>query len=188
LDCKTGKRGKVQRLADAVALVQKDRLVTVDDQRGLTIWDLAKARKLATLPSMMRGDVLFAASPDDRWLLGGTLLWDLTRREPVLELAEAPDSARFIGSDALLTANAGRVTIRRAPTFDVRGTLLVAHDLSAAIVFAEQSPGTDPTLEVLGAEDAWDSTFTCGVANQGVPFRVCRQAFTQPGLLEQLLR
>jgi hypothetical protein len=189
LDCATGRRSRVLRLPGvAHALVQKDRLVVVDEERGLTLWDVAKGRRLASLPSVRYVRGVIAASPDDRWLLLGTRLVDLKQSELVSELPQVPDSAQFLGNNALLTAQHGRVVIRRAPAFQVQGTLLFAYDLSAAIVFAEQPRDVDPTLEVLGPEDAWDSSFTCGVGNQGVPFRVCRQAFTQRGLLASLLR
>ena len=43
-------------------------------------------------------------------------------------------------------------------------------------------------LETRGAREAWDTTFACSAGALGVPFRVCREALEQSGLLASLLQ
>jgi len=65
--------------------------------------------------------------------------------------------------------------------------LVLADAGSSAAVFGYAPGGRVNAVEVLGPEQAWDTTFTCSVGALGVPFRICRETLERPGLLRALL-
>jgi hypothetical protein len=129
-----------------------------------------------------------ALSADDRYLLVNRTIWNVQSSTRVAELEASHGKAGFVSRDLLLVDQEGRLDFFRAPSFDRVASLVFSRDLSSAAVFTNEPKSSQVrALEILGDPQAFDSSFSCGVAGHGVPFRICRESLEQPGLFDALL-
>lgn len=187
LNCATGEEGAPFPLPDyPLALFGNRVLVGKDGQ--LVVWDLQRRAAIGQVPQELNNQEVFALSSDDRYLFTGNTLWDVAGQQRLLKLEYWPESAAFSAQNVLLTRRGVTTDLWRAPRFAHVGAAYASRDAASSIVFALDASGGVSALETRGAREAWDTTFACSAGALGVPFRVCREALEQSGLLASLLQ
>jgi hypothetical protein len=191
VNCATGERSRpFDDHVSALALLDDARLAAADpDQHGRgLLWNLETHRKIGRFTFPEGGTPRhYALTANDRYLAVENAIWDLERGELVATLPGWIRDVAAAGGRALLAERRGFISIHRAPNFALAGVLALASDGAAAIVFGYERGGRVAAIEVLGPQQAWDTTFACSVRAVGVPFRICREMLEQPGLLRALL-
>lgn len=170
------------------ALIDRRHVLISDGAHDLELWDIEARRAIAKLPSLdnERAMLVAALSPRRRYLFLERSVIDVSTSKKIADLPIS-DRGTFVGDEALVTEHTDHLDVYRAPSFKLVAQIYFAYDAGSAIAIEPAADGGIAALEVLGPPEAWDTTLDCGIGLYGVPFRICRERLTKPGLLAAAL-